>query len=245
MNVHLLYYIFYIFAKTIIMKKLGLLILIIFQALYLNAQSLLITGDTIVFGDPTVEIVSHLTVKNITAQSLNVICEKNVISQGWGGDNFFCWGGTCLSSSTIISPDFTTIDIGQGSNEFQGHFTGNVGSTAIIEYCFYPENDPADESCITINYEGSTSTSAIIKKKAILISEFYPNPAKEYANINYYLNSNSEMVIMDILGNKVKNSYFTEKGTKRINISNLSKGVYFGKLISNNEVVAIKKLIVK
>ena len=54
-----------------------------------------------------------------------------------------------------------------------------------------------------------------------------------------------EMVIMDILGNKVKNIYFTEKGTQSINISDLTKGVYFGNLISNNEVVAIKKLIVK
>lgn len=227
------------------MKKLGLLSLIIFQALYMNAQSLLITGDTIVYGDPTIEIVSYLTVKNISAQSLNVICEKNVISQGWGGDNFFCWGGTCLPSSTIISPDFTTIDVGQGTNEFQGHFTGNVGSTAIIEYCFYPENDPADESCVTINYGGSASTSTTINKNAVLISEFYPNPAKGFSNMNYYLNNNSEMVIMDILGNKVKSIYFTEKGTKRINISDLSKGVYFGNLILNNEVVAIKKLTVK
>ena len=50
---------------------------------------------------------------------------------------------------------------------------------------------------------------------------------------------------MDILGNKVKNIYFTEKGTQRINISDLSEGVYFGNLISNSEVIAIKKLIVK
>jgi hypothetical protein len=205
----------------------------------------LVTGDTTVYGDPTVEIVSYLTVKNISVQSLNVICEKNVISQGWGGDNFFCWGGSCLPSNIFISPNFTTIDAGQGTNEFQAHFTGNVGSTAVIEYCFYPENDPGDESCIIINYEGSTSTSAIIKKNAILVSEFYPNPAEEFANMNYYLNSSSQMVIMDILGNKVKNIYFSEKGTKRINISDLSKGVYFGNLISNNEIIAIKKLIIK
>lgn len=227
------------------MKKLVLLILIIIQGLFLNAQSLMITGDTIVYGDPTVEIISHLTVKNISGQSLNVFCEKNVISQGWGGNNFFCWGGSCLPSSIFISPDFTTIDAGQGTNEFQAHFTGNVGSTAVIEYCFYPENDPADESCIIINYGGSTSTSTIIKKNTILISEFYPNPAKEFANFNYYLNSKSEMVIMDILGNKVKSIYCTEKGTQNINISDLSKGIYFGNLISNSEVIAIKKLIVK
>ena len=227
------------------MKKLVLLILIIIQGLFLNAQSLMITGDTIVYGDPTVEIISHLTVKNISGQSLNVFCEKNVISQGWGGDNFFCWGGTCLASSIFISPDFTTIDAGQGTNEFQGHFTGNIGSTATIEYCFYLENDPADESCITINYGSSTSTSSNIKKNTILISEFYPNPAKEFTNFNYYLNSKSEILIMDILGNKVKSIYCTEKGKQSVNISDLSKGVYFGNLIANNEVVAIKKLIVK
>jgi hypothetical protein len=227
------------------MKKLGFFILIIFQASYLNAQSLLITGDTIVYGDPTVEIVSYLTVKNISAQLLNVICEKNVISQGWGGDNFFCWGGTCLTSSTIISPDFTTIAANSSSTEFQGHFTGNVGSTATIEYCFYPENDPADESCIIINYGGSTSTSTTIKKNTILISEFYPNPAKEIVCFDYYLNKPAKLVVMDILGNEVKRIRLSERGTQKINISDLSKGIYFGNVVVNNETIAIKKLIVR
>jgi hypothetical protein len=227
------------------MKKLGFFILIIFQASYLNAQSLLITGDTIVYGDPTVEIVSYLTVKNISAQLLNVICEKNVISQGWGGDNFFCWGGTCLTSSTIISPDFTTIAANSSSTEFQGHFTGNVGSTATIEYCFYPENDPADESCIIINYGGSISTSTTIKKNTILISEFYPNPAKEIVCFDYYLNKPAKLVVMDILGNEVKRIRLSERGTQKINISDLSKGIYFGNVVVNNETVAIKKLIVR
>jgi hypothetical protein len=227
------------------MKKLVFFILIIFQASYLNAQSLLITGDTIVYGDPTVEIVSYLTVKNISAQLLNVICEKNVISQGWGGDNFFCWGGTCLTSSTIISPDFTTIAANSSSTEFQGHFTGNVGSTATIEYCFYPENDPADESCIIINYGGSISTSTTIKKNTILISEFYPNPAKEIVCFDYYLNKPAKLVVMDILGNEVKRIRLSERGTQKINISDLSKGIYFGNVVVNNETIAIKKLIVR
>jgi hypothetical protein len=50
---------------------------------------------------------------------------------------------------------------------------------------------------------------------------------------------------MDILGNKVKQVTLQEKGEKNIDISDLSKGLYFGNLISNNEVLAIKKLIIK
>ena len=53
---------------------------------------------------------------------------------------------------------------------------------------------------ITITYNNDVAIGIIPDKIFDLnISNFYPNPAKEIANVNYYLNNNSEMVIMDIL----------------------------------------------
>ena len=228
------------------MKKLLLLMLIITQGLYLNAQSLTVTGsNSVLTTDPCLTTHSELTVKNVSNKEHDVLCEKNVISEPAGMSDYFCWGGNCYGSSTIISSSHLTLASGQGDAvSFGGYFDAycDLGQ-ATIEYCFYPDGDSADNACVYITYHGAATS--ISETSPISISEFYPNPAKEFVNVNYYLNNESEMVIMDILGNKVKNIYFTEKGTQNINISDLSKGIYFGNLLSNNEVVAIQKLIVK
>ena len=241
------------------MKRLILSLLFVSQIV--TGQSLTVTGDalvnlnfaTVLNGpvdslDPCLPTLAHLTIKNVSNKDHDVLCEKNVLISAPGTDDHFCWGGTCYGSSTIVSTATTNIQSGQADDiEFEGVFDAYCNDGyAVVEYCFYPDGDPADRSCITVTYNNDVAIGITPDKIFELnISNFYPNPAKEIANVNYYLNNNSEMVIMDILGNKVKSIYFTEKGTKSINVSDLSKGVYFGNLISNNEVVAIKKLIVK
>ena len=243
------------------MKRLGLLILIIIKVFYLNAQGLTVTGEalvnlnfaTVLNGpidslDPCLPTHASLTIKNISNKEHDVLCEKNVLISAPGTDDHFCWGGTCYGSSTIVSTATTNIQSGQADDiEFDGVFDAYCNDGyGVVEYCFYPDGDPTDRSCITISYNNDVAVAIKNDKLFDLnISNFYPNPAKEFAYVNYYLNIKSEMVIMDILGNKVKNIYFTQKGTQSINISELSKGVYFGNLILNNEVIAIKKLIVK
>ena len=86
------------------MKRLGLLILIIIQGLYLNAQSLTVTGsNSVLTSDPCLQTHSSLTVKNVSNKEHDILCEKNVISQPSGMDNLFCWGGNCYGPSTFIS----------------------------------------------------------------------------------------------------------------------------------------------
>tara|TARA_B100001758_G_scaffold185010_1_gene161721 strand:- start:581 stop:1273 length:693 start_codon:yes stop_codon:yes gene_type:complete len=230
------------------MKNCIAFLFIISQVFIMHAQSLVVTGDAVVYGDPLIDITSHLTVKNVSGQSLNVICEKNVISQPQGASNHFCWGGTCYGASTIISPDFTTIASGQASTEFAGHFiamNGPANCTATVEYCFYPDTDNSDASCITVTYDGSGATSTTINEDIILTSEFYPNPAIEYTNINYGSAKNLDLNIIDILGNNVKNLRLNNEWSQKIYVGDLSQGVYFGNLIHNNKVISIKKLIVK
>ena len=241
------------------MKRLILSLLFISQIV--TGQSLTVTGDalvnlnfsTVLNGpvdslDPCLPTVAHLTIKNVSNKDHDVLCEKNVLILAPGTDDHFCWGGTCYGSSTIVSTATTNIPSGQADDiEFEGVFDAYCNDGyGVVEYCFYPDGDPADRSCITITYNNDVVLT--IPNDKLLdfnMSNFYPNPAKEFVNINYYLNNKSEMVIMDILGNKVKSMYFTEKGIKSINISDLSKGLYFGNVISNNEIIAIKKLIIK
>ena len=224
------------------MKRSLLLLSLISQIAFVSAQSLVVTGDNIFYGDAEVDIASYLTVKNTSEVDIDVICEKNVISQPQGSSNHFCWGGTCYGSATIISPDFTTIAANSSSTEFSGHFTGPSNSTATVEYCFY--HDPLFATCFTVIYDGNGAT--IIKENiSHVISEFFPNPAKEIVRFDYYLNKPAKLIVMDILGNEVKRIRLSERGTQKINISDLSKGIYFGNVVVNNETVTIKKLIVR
>ena len=48
-----------------------------------------------------------------------------------------------------------------------------------------------------------------------------------------------------VLGNNVKEILLDQEGVKKLDLSDMNKGFYFGNLIVNNEVVSIKKLIVK
>ena len=85
------------------MKKISLLVIVSFQTLVLFSQSLVVTGDTIVFGDPSdFQLESHLYVKNVSSSTALVYCEKNVIIQNQTGTNNYCWGGTCYGENIII-----------------------------------------------------------------------------------------------------------------------------------------------
>ena len=228
------------------MKKIILLILLIPQALFINAQSLAVSADTIAYGDPDVDIESHIKVRNLLDQSIDVVCEKNIISQPQGSTNYFCWAGVCYGSSVFESPGTTTILAGEISDEFSGHFNapGCNSCSAVIEYCFFPPVLNPQKECITITYDGSGAAS-VLDINVNAISEFYPNPANEIVNFDYYLNNPAQLIIMDILGNEIKTIQLSESGVHKINILEFSKGIYFASLLVNNKISNIKKIVVK
>ena len=51
--------------------------------------------------------------------------------------------------------------------------------------------------------------------------------------------------LIDILGNEIKEIILTEEGIQKLDLTDMSKGIYFGNLIVKNEIVSVKKLIVK
>ena len=68
------------------------------------AQSMQVSGDAYVYGNPGMPIASHIVVKNITTDTLGVMCEKIIIDTAAGTSNYFCWGTSCWPSSTYVSP---------------------------------------------------------------------------------------------------------------------------------------------
>ena len=229
------------------MKKGISLLLIITQVLFLNAQSLTVTGDnSVLTSDACLTTHSYLTVKNVSNKIQEILCVKNVISEPSGMSNYFCWGGNCYGSTTLVSGSTLILQSGQAdASSFGGYFDAYCDpGSATIEYCFYPIDDPNDKSCIMVTYHGA-ATEIIDNENEFTMDEFYPNPAKEYISINYQSGKNSHLKIIDILGNKVKDIHLSNVGTQDIYVGGLSKGMYFGNLVYNDKVIAVKKLIIK
>ena len=77
------------------------------------------------------------------------------------------------------------------------------------------------------------------------MGEFFPNHAREHTTINYKSGKNLHLEIIDILGKNIKGIHLSNIGTEDIYVGDLNKGVYFGNLVYNDKVIAIKKLIIK
>ena len=64
------------------MKKILSSLFVIFFTIISYSQSLIVTGDSIVYGHPSVfQLEASLSVKNISSNTAVVFCEKNVIQQ--------------------------------------------------------------------------------------------------------------------------------------------------------------------
>tara|TARA_B100000795_G_scaffold56870_1_gene37634 strand:- start:56 stop:772 length:717 start_codon:yes stop_codon:yes gene_type:complete len=238
------------------MGKTLLFLFLITNISVITAQSLIVSGsnsviynDTTALGFDTLDLCltthSYLTVKNVSNESKDIICAKNVISEPAGMSNYFCWGGLCYGSGTIISTSFLTLQAGKSDTvSFGGYFDAYCDQQiGIIEYCFYPALDPNDKSCFTITYNGK-ATSINDYTLATNIGNFYPNPASEMAYFTF--NGNAETLkLIDILGNKVKEISLSQERIQKLDLSGMNKGIYFGNLMVNGEVVSVKKLIVK
>ncbi len=228
------------------MKKLLHSILYLFIVNISFSQSLLVTGDSIVYGHVSdFQIESHLYVKNITFDTAFVYCEKTVIQQNQIGTNNFCWGGTCYGESTMISTKVDTILSGVESSGFSGYYQPwNESDIAVVEYCFYLSSDINDRTCKTVIYDpmGATDLNPItISDK---IGSFFPNPTNEYTNLQFNVSYPSILQITDVLGNVVKIIELEGSAEKTIYVGDLHKGIYFGNLIENGKIVKIKKLII-
>ncbi len=228
------------------MKRIIILLCAVISGVFLNAQSLTVTGDnSVLTSDPCLTTHAYLDIKNIDNKEHEILCEKNVIIEPDGMSNYFCWGGNCYGSSTLVSSSSLILQPGQADAvSFGGYFDAFCGQgAATVEYCFYPIDDPNDKTCTMITYHG-TATNIVEHKSDVWMGDFYPNPAKDYIEFNYAGN-NMVLKILDILGGEVKSVDLTNGGTKTIYVGDLTQGIYFGRLIKNDESLDIKKFILK
>ena len=233
------------------MKKQLTILLFLTLSLSVYSQSLVVTGDTLITGDPNLRLTSHLAIANQSNATIDVRCSMTPIMQDTSTDLQFCWAGVCYPLGTLVSGQVTTLTSGQFV-EFpdlpahSGYYDAyGLPSTAVVEYCFYDDANPIDETCFTVTFD-ATTTGLEDKSSSVKVSEFFPNPSSEYTHIFYNESQECIVEIVDILGNRLTTTTLTKFGKQKIFIGDLPNGVYFGRLTTvNGNLLTIKKLIVK
>ena len=235
------------------MKKILLSVFVLGQMSFVVAQSLVVTGDTFFTGDLVNQITHHLDIKNTSTNAITVRCQKTNLILPGAAASFYCFASNCYSASSTSPSSSAVLAAGQqisfdnlppDADSYSGYYNA-YGSSGIaeVQYCFYDENNPTDETCVTITYDCSTTTGINDFNELSEISNFYPNPANGLTHFTFN-GTKAQLKIIDILGNEVKILPLEEPGIKRIDLTDMSKGIYFGKLVINNKATIIKKLIV-
>ncbi len=214
--------------------------------LYTIQDSLISSGDTIIVsGTPqTAEMVSHVKVKNITSNTLEVTCRKWVINHVPGTSDVYCWANLCyppnVTESQVMYIQGNTV-----VNDFSGHYYPNgISGVSVILYTFDPRG--GDTAWIYVKYDATGQSI-----KPTLNSQLYkpyPNPARKevYIPFNIMNVKKTSIEVYDLLGKKIMTQPLSNNSNlASISVSQFKDGIYFIQLIADGKIIGTEKIIVK
>lgn len=198
------------------------------------------------------DLEADVNIRNNSAQAIEVGCKR--IDKNYNqltDNNAICWVA-CYPSSVSVSPQTIIIGAGQvtgGTDTFIGHVYPDQDGTnrrGAITYVWYDVNNTTDSVAYTINYEVTGGVG--IGEKNFDEFSVYPNPASNILNVKYTGNrgQNSTFELVNMVGTKVYSRNLTNVNDQlKLDISKLSRGVYFYIIKSDGQVTSSKKLVIK
>lgn len=213
-----------------------------------NGATIWSYGDT----SSSTIISKAVWVKNTNTSMMSVKVRKTCLSSPTGTKNTFCWT-ICYNYVSCIQAPFETDTIHIRKDSTFKNFLGEckpLGKTGVtsVKYTFYDASNTQDSVYVIINYSAGSSGIAQNELENIVFSNAYPNPATSYISLKVSVPASSKnnfIIIKDMLGSIAKEVKL-EAGDDivRINISDLSDGIYFYSLLIDDKIYKTKKLIV-
>ncbi len=207
-----------------------------------------ITSQTIVLdsAEMVVVAIAHVHVVNTSGESIDAKVKREVLQDVSGSHNSFCWD-VCYTANVNVAVNSLAIGAGDTFEGFTGDYyaEGNPG-VAKVRYIFFDINDLTDTAYVDVEYHVQAST-AINDIQTSFSADVYPNPANDYATINYSAPpaSYGYLAIFNVIGVEVKRIPLNKnKGQVRVDTYNLSSGVYFCNFILDGKMKKTTKLVV-
>jgi len=208
----------------------------------------------------TSSAVTHGVIKNTSSSAISYKVERilNNIPVSWLSN--MCCHGNCYGSDVSLIPPGGGFSLSAGISDtldidlYDTAYTEGIG-TIVIKV--YEENNPSvfivDTFGVRLHYHtGISQVSSIVQ--GYDLKQNYPNPFNPSTTIEFSIPKNADvnLVIYDMQGREVvrliENKKFNTGSYKfeiNLNDKNLSSGVYFYKLITNEYTLTKKMIVVK
>lgn len=153
-------------------------------------------------------------------------------------------GGTPNPTITIDQDEYLAVRFNLvGTNVYYGWIRFSINSTGAITYKDYAYNSTPNTAIATGDKGAVSSVNELSKNNDFLV---YPNPATSNITINNKSNNTiTDVKIIDLLGNEVKNTTFMNVTNQTIDISNLTKGIYIVNILNGEQQVGQNKITVE
>lgn len=211
--------------------------------------------DTMLYNPAASFVDAKANLKNISGSAVTLFAERRTNSLAPGHKTNFCWGTTCFSHEFNNSA-LLNVSINLKNDAIDSTFKltltpdNNTGTTKVTMR-FYNANDADDflDHTIVFQEDPAASISQEDLARGFDLSNPYPNPAADFAWIDYELPANvnqASLRISDMKGRVIGSqpiSAFEERA--QIQTSELATGVYFVNLMAEDRVIAVSKLRVK
>ncbi|HHH52994.1 MAG TPA: T9SS type A sorting domain-containing protein, partial [Bacteroidetes bacterium] len=214
------------------------LTLTVLPSYYFEEEASICEGDTFYWQGMILDSAGTYSAKYSTIENcdsifkitLEEIILDDTISQS--GDTLFAKYDSAASYQWVNCPGYDTIT---GANE-STYITTESGQYAVII-----EKDGCSKISECINVVNSGLVSHENENEV----KIYPNPVKDnYIYIETGETTSDYIIIRDFTGKNVE-KHITKSNITRINISNLSQGIYFISIFTGKKIINKKFVVIK
>jgi len=208
-----------------------------------NIETGIVLGESGTELEPeTIEVLGE-DLLPITLSSFNANSNNNSILLNW-------------STASEINNDFFTIERSSDMSSWEiiGTVNGAGNSNTKLNYQFIDNNPLSGTTYYRLKqtdydnafeYFKAVAVNFIADNSIQISLEAYPNPSTGSFNINFYNEyNNTEIKVINSLGQVVEYFNNFNNGENNIYISGLSKGNYFVIVLDNNKILDSKMMIV-
>jgi hypothetical protein len=161
------------------------------------------------------------------------------------------------TSFSFFQPTFLSLDRNinyQRSTVISQYFTNSFLLQPIKSQIVKPESLAVQPVVAVAERENKleefiSSEDRLFSSDKLTVSNIYPNPADDFANIDYVINSQvgeTKITFYNVLGNEMKEE-FLDKDQRKVRVStrDWNNGIYLYQLSSEGKSLVTKKLLVR
>ncbi len=222
------------------------------QLLVLDSQNRDLSNDTLtISGSPQDELLkASLFLHNGTTQQTQVwirITDEDLLP---GAEISFCRNGRCYTHQELaIAQPLETLAGKKLSRQdlYGSYFPGGQTGTSTVTYEFFSDNGAFDPVRIVVKYTADDNPAGI-SLPLFSVSSPSPNPAATYTHFSYSIAhevNQAFLIVRDLTGTVVLEEPVNVNATRiRLNVSDLSNGIFLYSLVLDGQPVVTRKLIV-